>query len=663
MRSFVAAIAILVCSCAATAQSFADDPQPLSSRTWNCLYAGGLADGACLGVTDDDQARIQRPDGSVSLIPIELFHVDEQRSIRSHFGKEAPGDREKSEPERNGHPWHSSRGGVIVLGKIVGRDGNMLFVVDDQGSRLRIPYELLAVGAQEHARKHVTELEGREFVPATPEPAAPAVAQANGGNRSPRANRPTRPVRPTRPRPADETSEPEAPAMEPETPANPNPVNPTPTPLPPTAQPSVPQGQSIPNPNERPEPRGESRRWQLKTGLVFAEGRFVQISGPAVIVQSDDGNLRHLPLELLSDVDRRYAETLDRGGEVGTVPEDAIAVNGDRSRFIMLNHASATTLLVEGSRVHLLDQAGEAVVASRDLEVVIEGAAGGEAGLVVGVANRLFVLDSSTLEVRKEIELWRYRKINSLAVHPTRPFAFVSIEGSREAVQRNPAAAQQVVRVDLRSGDVSEVEDVYAKFLAIDPAGRYLFAGYAETYQSGTDIHINPDLNIIETPEYGNVDFLFRYRINGTRLVKDDELPDAGANGQGVVLSPDGSKVSYLGFAGYPTFSGNVAALDSTNFERRPVSFPMKDRSDCKRIAYHPTLPILVSPGEEGVVFYSTSSGEPIEESLIESEELEGAAIESLGFSADGTRLLVVVSQNGSGKFVMNVRLNLESQK
>lgn len=453
MRSFVAAIALIVCSCGLSTSSFADDPQPLSSRTWNCLYAGGLADGACLGVTEDDQARIQRPDGTVSLIPIELFHVDEQRSIRSHFGTEAPSDREKVEPERNGHPWHSSRGGVIVLGKIVGRDGNMLFVVDDQGSRLRIPYELLAVGAQEHARKHVTELEGREFVPATPEPAAPAIAQANGGNRNPRTNPPTRTERPARPRPArprpaDETSELETPAMESETPANPNPVSPTPIPQPPLPPPPVPQGQvnPVPNPAARPEPRGESRRWQLKTGLVFAEGRFVEISGSAVIVQADDGNLRHLPLELLSDVDRRYAETLDRGGEVGTVPEGAIAVNGDRSRFIMLNHASATMLLVEGNRVHLLDQEGEAVVASRELEDAIEGAAGGEAGLVVGVANRLYVLDSSTLEVRKEIELWRYRKIHSLAVHPTRPFAFVSIEGSREAVQRNPAAAQQVVR-------------------------------------------------------------------------------------------------------------------------------------------------------------------------------------------------------------------------
>lgn len=627
------AIGLVVASIWFTFQASLQGAEPLPAQRWNCLFAGGLIEGACVGVTADDQARIRLEDGAVVPVPLELFHAEEQTRIRDHFGVAAP-ELPQVDAAQGGHPWHSSRGGVIVMGKIIGRDGETLWVADDRGRRLRIPYSLLASGAQEHARRHVTELEGKEFVPATPKPAQSTSRQT-----------PTRP-QPARPRPT------------PPTPAPPMPSPPMPAPLvqnPPAPQPVPP---TIPAPPASPEPRGPVRRWRMRSGVVMAEGQFLQISGPSVRVALAGGGIQHVPLELLMDADRQYAEALAGGGELGQVPQGALEIVGDRPQFIP-TRAGRELLLIDGARLHVLPADGGPPRVSQDLggEVLAADTRGDQ--IVAAVGNTLLVLDQRTLKQRAKHELWKYRRIRAVALHPQRQLAFVSVESSREAQQRNSAESQRVVIVDERTGEFDESGDVFGKFLAFDPAGRFLLVGYGETYQSGSNIHINPGLQVIETPEYENVDSLTRYQFDGTRLVEAEKFPDAGANGQGLVLSPDGGRVSYLGFAGYPTFSGNVVALEAANFRRKPVTFPMKDRSDCKRMAYHPALPWVVSPGGDGVVFYSSETGEPLDDKLAATDALAETAVETLCPTPDGKRLALIVSRAGSPRYLTTVELRL----
>ncbi len=83
-------------------------PAPVPAQTWSCLFAGGLIDGSCQGVTAEDLVVVRRNDGVLVEVPLELFEAGQQEQIRKHFGVAAK-EPVKTDAVRGGHPWHSSR--------------------------------------------------------------------------------------------------------------------------------------------------------------------------------------------------------------------------------------------------------------------------------------------------------------------------------------------------------------------------------------------------------------------------------------------------------------------------------------------------------------------------------------------------------------------------
>ncbi len=392
----------------------------------------------------------------------------------------------------------------------------------------------------------------------------------------------------------------------------------------------------------------------------MAEGRFVEINGPVVRVLTAEGQTTQVPIDLLTDADRQFAETLARGGEPGTLPPGAWEVASDKPQLLAVGDRTAM-LLIDGQKLHLLSPDGAQRKATHDLGGEITALAERPAYLVAAIGKELQLLDKQSFQPTAKHELWRYQRIRDLAVHPTRPVSYVSVENGREAILRDADERQRIVAVDETTGDVAESDDVFGKFLLVDPAGKFLYVGYRQVYESGGDIHINPDGNVIQTPNWENVDILRRFRIEGSELSLDEEFRDAGANGQGMVLSPDGRRISYLSYTGYPTFSGNVAALDAGNFKRKPVSFPMKDKSDCRRMVYHPVLPLVASPTTGGAVLYSAETGKVVDGVLPASPELEGAVVEALAFAPTGKHLVFVISKAGGPRYVHTAALRLSA--
>jgi hypothetical protein len=615
-------------------------PAPIPSRTWSCYSAGGLIDGSCVAL-DDDMAIIEQAGGERVSVPIELFEPGQQKEIRQHFGA-AVEDKKRRQPSFQGHPWHSSRGGVIVSGKITGRTGNLLTVEDGNGDKFRIPYNLLASGAQDHARAAVTQLEGKPFQPeAKTKPAA-----------KPRAT-PERPSRPVRP-------------VQPELPVRPEvkpPIAPEPPAVVPVPEPATPKP-SVARPAEQPvaKPTGPARKWKMRGGAVLGEGRFVELRGDQVTIEQADGKRKPLPLPILDEADQEYARTLAKGGTPGEVPAGAIEVRESGARLSWSLDRRSMRLL-DGRKLVELSADGKKAMATHGLSaetlVVLER----PEYFVAACGKELRILDKTTLKTKAKHELWKYKRIRDVALHPSQKVAFVSVEGNVDEVRDNSAETQRIVIVDEASGDVALPDNAYGAWVVVHPSGKFLLAGFRDVYQTGSDIHVNPDLHVVETPQYGNTDILRRFKIEGNDLALDDAFKNAGANGQGLVMSPDGRRISYLSYTGYPTFSGNVAALDATNFKKKPVMYAMKNKSDCKKMVYHPVLDLTASPGGGSAVIYDATTGEPSADRLATTEALAGVMVHDLMFSASGTHLVLVVSKGGGPRYLQSVPLNLSAEE
>lgn len=135
----------------------------------------------------------------------------------------------------------------------------------------------------------------------------------------------------------------------------------------------------------------------------------------------------------------------------------------------------------------------------------------------------------------------------------------------------------------------------------------------------------------------------------------EEEFPNAGANGQGLVLSPNGKQVVYLSFTGYPTFSYNIALLDAKSFDKKPVTLATKDVASCKQLAIHPTKNLAAAPGGEAVVFFDTRTGKALADQPKISETLRGCAVHQLVFAGDGGHLILHVSKGGGERFVASI--------
>ncbi len=90
-------------------------------------------------------------------------------------------------------------------------------------------------------------------------------------------------------------------------------------------------------------------------------------------------------------------------------------------------------------------------------------------------------------------------------------------------------------------------------------------------------------------------------------------LSNVGGNGGPIRMSPDGKRVTYLSFTGYPMYSKNLGGWDGLDFEKKPVVYDFQGQNEGieKRLMdYHPLLPLVVSPNPQGATFFGRESGD-----------------------------------------------------
>jgi S1-C subfamily serine protease len=251
--------------------------------------------------------------------------------------------------------------------------------------------------------------------------------------------------------------------------------------------------------------------------------------------------------------------------------------------------------------------------------------------------------------------------LRDIALHPTRPISYVAFKAGFDVPR------YRFIVYNEQTGEGRESDDLIGTWLRVDPAGRFLVAGYTDLYEAGSRLLVNPD-RIHVVPEYGRIDWLVRYEIGRDGMPVQDELKEkVGGNGQGLRMSRDGRRVTYLSHVGYPQFSGNLAGWDPTDFEKMPVSYQTKDRGTTYDLAYHPVLPLVASPGSGSAVFFHRETGDLEPDRLQLPDGAAGLGGETLKihrvyFSPDGKHVVFDTSLNDI-HYLQGVALRLKPEE
>lgn len=665
--------------------------KPMAPQTYHTSGGGGLIDGACIGVEKENVAVIRTAERQTFKVPLELFDAGDQKLICEHFGIDFPllQPKEPPPPRDSLHPWHSIRGGVMVSGKIVALQGDVLKVLDEQGRVYRIPTQLLASGAAVHAKDAIAKLDPSQRI----KRARPKSSKATTGNDAPAVEDGA----------VEEKGTPASVAVQAkESKENSKMASPPQSPSIPARVWRDPQGKILAqgrfierrgqekiavanlqgkemelswnmlsepckdfvesvSPSARSstklQPKGELRKWKSRFGIDIAEGRFLEIKEGSVICLRENGARSTIPLVALADADFQYAKALAAGRLPSKAPVGAIVVNSGVARLAVSADRRNLWLIDEGRFLELSADAGK-IESEKSLPAKLTHLQERNEYFVGSVDNKVLFLDKDSLKPIKTIELSPYQSINQIALHPKLKIAYLSVKNSAAAIRQNPDERQRLVRFDEVSGQTKELGAHFATWLTVHPSGKWLITAFKDVHETIGDIRINGDGKILETPKFENTDILLRYRITEQTIEQEQVLENAGANGQGLVISPDGKYTCYPSFTGYPTYSGNIALLHSDDFSKKPITLPVKDFADTKRIYFHPTLPLAVAPGlEGGLVAFKTTDGEHLKDAIKVPQAIQGYVVHDVAFLPDGNRIAAIVSLGGGDRFVAMMEL------
>jgi hypothetical protein len=498
---------------------------------------------------------------------------------------------------------HTIRGGVLPSGKIIGRNGSLIMLADEAGLIYRVPFFLFADPVKTSVRNEITRREGQEFIPVDDE--------SGGGRRPKRAATKGR---------SPKTAE--APAA----------------------------GTGGNTDAARPRPIGDTRLWSLRGGGTTWNGAFCELDPPFVSILTPDGKIEQLALPLLDESDQQYAEALARDGKPGAPPRGAFVFKA-RDPRIITGADGKPLYILDGRTLHTLSRdglpAGGKHLLGADYLALRERAD----YWVAATGKALHMLDKKTLRPRASFELSKYRRIRDLALLPSRPVAVLSVEEAPE----NTTRSHRIVLVEEQDGTVHEPMRAFGTWVRVDPSGEFLVAGQHVSLGGGPDEEIDADGNVIPRRNDEDVDTLRRFRIDGFGVILDEEFDHAGSNGQALVASPDGQRVSYLSRTGSPSLSYDIQALDARDFRREPVTFSTKDKADCMRLVYSPRGDLAASPTRGGAVVFDAHTGAELPGRISPDPDLSGAVIHDLAFSGDGAHLILIASRGGSSRYFKRI--------
>lgn len=322
-------------------------------------------------------------------------------------------------------------------------------------------------------------------------------------------------------------------------------------------------------------------------------------------------------------------------------------------------------MLLQGDWLRVLQPDGikvarESKLQSRYMRIDVRPGRSGDDTIVALLNNppQLDLMDGKTGRVRKSIPIQkadlRVLEVVDYAVHPQRPVTYVTVKHDIELPR------YRILIVDELTGKIESPDDAIATWVKVDSTGQYLYAGYRDLYSKGVKFHMNPGWNLISTPQYGNIDWLLTFEIRGQKLKFMGLVPEAGGNGNGIVLSPDGKRITYLSHVGTPMYSGNLVAWNPRKLKEEPVSYATKDRGTTKQLAFHPTLNLVAVPGSGSAVIFDRESGKILPDKLqLTASGLDDAKVENLMFSPDGEGLIFVCTDLETGRYLRRVDLRL----
>ena len=165
-------------------------------------------------------------------------------------------------------------------------------------------------------------------------------------------------------------------------------------------------------------------------------------------------------------------------------------------------------------------------------------------------------------------------------------------------------------------------------------------------------------------PEYDDYSWLIRYELDADGIPsKSETKKKAGGNAQGIRLSRDGLRVTFLSHVGYPEFSHNLAGWNPKDLRKMPVTYAVKDKGTTYDLAFHPVLLLVASPGSGSAVFFDRETGDEEQNRLIlEANALNGAKLHSVKFSPDGKNLIIHFSV-GEVHYLQKAKLRLSAEE
>jgi hypothetical protein len=246
-----------------------------------------------------------------------------------------------------------------------------------------------------------------------------------------------------------------------------------------------------------------------------------------------------------------------------------------------------------------------------------------------------------------------------MVIHPTLKVTYVTI-GDR--TDNGPHS--HVLVVDEATGAVHQPDNAVGNFIAIDAAGAKLYTGYKDIYVKGQTLFVNPDGNIWDTPQYGNIDILMIYNLADPNHPKLDAVRDkVGGNGSGIRLSPDGKRVSYLSFTGFPEFSKCVPAWSPTDMDALPVTYDCAGKANNQLMNYHQSLPLVIIPGNTGPLIFDRESGDISPDRIhIPDDMFKTTKLLDVYFSPDG-KSAILKCQNGTKYWLAKAPLKLSDDE
>jgi hypothetical protein len=341
--------------------------------------------------------------------------------------------------------------------------------------------------------------------------------------------------------------------------------------------------------------------------------------------------------------------------------QDVLPPGDNRPKLVLLSEKhqltpglGGTLLLLEQTQLRRLAGDGFSVVQTWKLPHAYDWI-GERNNYFVGMSDQtksVDLIDKRGLRIIRQIQMDYLRRWD-LCLSPDKPVSYVTVQKATDG-----GFANVILIVDEISGDVKEPEDFIGKFIKISPDGRTLYSAFNTIYQKGDRLLFNPD-RIDVIPEYGDIDILIAYDVTKRLPRVLAAKNEAGANCQGLALSSDGRRVSFLSFVGYPLHSGNIGAWDSGDFTKRPVAYATKSNgADCRRLAFHPELPIAGTVSGSGAICFDRETGAIQKDRLSIPGSFDGTKVNDLIFAPDGTNLILDCEQNGE-HFLVKVKVNL----